>query len=250
MFRYAPVLVVLLVAGAALAQDEVEQVTGVAGESLDTRRATQDELDEWAAERTTLRQRWETAEAQVDYLEERVTLERERLRALVAAGDEFARRLEESARLEANLEDTLLAVIGRLDAVVAADLPFLQVERTRRLETVRRELGDPAATPADKLRRVLEALLIETGYGGALELEQERIQIGGEELTCDLLHVGRLALFWLTPDETRGGLWDPATRRWTELDGGELESVRRAVHMATRRRAVGVQKLPLGRVGS
>ena len=157
---------------------------------------------------------------------------------------------EESRLLEASLEDTLLGVLRRLDRAVAQDPPFLELERTHRLSTVRRELGDPAATPADKLRRVLEALLIETGYGGIMELHQERISVGGEELTCELLNVGRLALFWLTPDEKRGGVWNPATRAYEELDGGELESVRRAAQMASRRRAVGVQKLPLGRVGS
>jgi len=241
---------VMLVATALVAQDPAAEVTSVAGESQDTRRATQHELDDWASERAALKARWDSAQAQVEYLEERAQLERDRLIALEAAGDELARRLEESQRLEASLEDTLLSILGRLDDAVARDLPFLADERDRRLSTVRRELGDPAATPADKLRRVLEALLIETRYGGALEVYQDRVALADEELTCDLLYVGRLGLFWLTPDEARGGVWNPAADRFDELDGGELESVRRAVQMATRRRAVGVQPLPLGRVGS
>lgn len=233
-----------------MAQETTRQVTGVAEQSLSTRRATQNELDDWASERVALKQRWDIAQAQVEYLKERVALERERLIALEAAGLELARRLEESRRLESSLEDTLLSIIGRLDQSIARDLPFLIDERTRRLATVRRELGDPAASPADKLRRVLEALLIETRYGGALEVYQDRITVNGDNLTCDMLHVGRLGLFWLTPDEVRGGVWNPATSCFDDLTGNELKSVRRAVQMATRRRAVGVQLLPLGRVGS
>lgn len=240
----------LLVAASVPAQDPAQEITREAGQSQDTRRATQQELDDWAGERASLEARWENAQAQVAYLEERAQLERDRLAALTAAGDELARRLEESRRLEASLEDTLLSILGHLDTAVAGDLPFLAEERHTRLRTVRRELGDPAATPADKLRRVLEALLIETRYGGAMEVYQERITVAGEELTCDLLYVGRLGLFWLTPDEVRGGAWNPATAGFGELDGDELESVRHAVQMAQRRRPVGVQNLPLGRVGS
>ncbi|MEZ4389034.1 MAG: DUF3450 domain-containing protein [Candidatus Krumholzibacteriia bacterium] len=234
----------------ALGQDAADRVAQVADQSQDTRRATQQELDRWAVERADLKARWDAAAAQVAYLEERARLERDRLAALDAAGDELARRLEESQRLTSSLEDTLLAILGRLDRTVAADLPFLAGERTARLDHVRRELGDPAASPAEKLRRVLEALLIETGYGGALEVDQQRIAVGDEELLCDLLSVGRLGLFWLTPDEARGGAWDPAARRYVELVGAEREAVRRAMQMATRRRPVGVQPLPLGKVGS
>ena len=272
----ALVLAVTLVAVATVAQDTAEQnpadrVVEVAQDAQQTRQQTQDRLDDWAAERAALQQRWEAAEAQVAYLEQRAQLERDRLAALEAAGDELARRLDESQRLEASLEDTLLAVLGRLERAVAHDLPFLPDERSRRLETVRRELGDPAASPADKLRRVLEAVLIETRYGGALEVYQDRITLGGqageatgeatgdaagdatggdEELSVDVLTVGRLGLFWLTPDMRRGGRWDPAGQAYVELDGDALEAIRRAVEMATRRRPVGVQELPLGKVGS
>jgi hypothetical protein len=232
----------------ALAQDPAEETAATAGEALDTRLDSQEQLDDWAAERAELRRRWETAQAQVAYLEERVALERQRLTALEAAGDELARRLEESQRLESSLEDTLLVILQRLDEAVAADLPFLPDERTNRLATVRRELGDPGADSADKLRRVLEVVLIEAQYGGALEVYQDRITVAGEDLTCDLLYVGRLGLFWLTPDMTRGGTWDPAAGVYTELTGRELDAVRRAVEMATRRRAAGVLALPLGKV--
>lgn len=230
------------------AADPAARITATAAEVLATERATQERLDDWAAERTALQARWDAARAQVRYLEERTALQRQRVEALEAAGDELARRLEESQRLETSLEDTLLAVLGRLDEAVRHDLPFLAEERAQRLESVRRELGDPTATAADKLRRVLEAVLIEARYGGVFEVYQDRIAVTGEDLTADLLFVGRLGLFWLTPDAARGGVWNPAQRTFVELRGGELEAVRRASEMANRRRPAGVQALPLGRI--
>ncbi len=237
---------------AALAQDDpaarAEQAEQAATEAVQTRAAAQQDLDDWAAERAELQARWDAAAAQVEYLDQRAALERERVAALEAAGQELARRLEESRRLEASLEDTLLVILGDLEDLVAHDLPFLPQERAERLQRVRRELSDPAATPADKLRRTLEAVLIEARYGGTLEVSQDRITVGGEELTCDLLMVGRLGLFWLTPDRARGGAWDPAQQAFTERDGEALDSIRRAVDMATRRRPAGVLPLPLGTV--
>jgi len=245
----------LLASTAAVAQDTARQTQDpasetvqTAGEALDTRRQSQQQLDNWAAEREQLQQRWRAAEAQVQYLEERTALERDRLAALQAAGDELARRLEESQRLESSLEDTLLVILRDLDTAVAADLPFLPEERARRLRSVRAELSDPAADSADKLRRVLEAVLIEARYGGALEVYQDRIDVAGEEVTADLLYVGRLALYWLTPDRTRGGAWDTVDQAFVPLEGDDLDAVRRAAEMATRRRAPGVLALPLGEV--
>jgi len=238
----------LLACLTAAAQDPARETEQAAGEALDARRDSQEQLDGWATERAALKLRWQAAEAQVAYLEERAALERERLAALEAAGDELARRLEESQRLESSLEDTLLVILRDLETAVTDDLPFLPEERDRRLVSVRRELSDPAADSADKLRRVLEAVLVEARYGGALEVYQDRITVAGEELTCDLLYVGRLGLFWLTPDMTRGGSWDTAGNAFVELDGSDLDAIRHASEMATRRRAPGVLALPLGTV--
>ncbi len=249
MLAQAAVLAAVMLNGAtAPAQDPAARITETAQATITTERATQERLDDWATERAALQARWDAAEAQVRYLEERAALQRQRVASLEAAGDELVRRLTEAQRLETSLEDTLLVILGRLEAAVSADLPLLQNERERRLASVRRDLGDPAASGADKLRRVLEAVLIEARYGGVFELYQDRIRVGDEELTSDLIHVGRLGLFWLTPDAARGGAWDPAGERFVELDGRELDAVRRAAEMATRRRPAGVLALPLGGV--
>ncbi len=246
-FVRGAMLVLLLTAGTAQAQSAADEVTETTTQALETRQSSQAQLDEWAAERAALKTRWDVAKAQVTYLEQRAALERERVLALEAAGDELARRLEESQRLEASLEDNLLVILGRLEEAVADDLPFLAAEREQRLTSVRGELSDPGASASDKLRRVLEALLIEARYGGVFEVYQGRIEVAGEELTSDLLHVGRLGLFWLTPDQARGGTWDPETRAFIELEGRDLDALLRAGEMATRRRPVGVLGLPLGR---
>jgi hypothetical protein len=216
--------------------------------SLATDQAAQERVEEWAAERSALQARHRQLENDLAFLERRVARERTTAEALAAKVAEYERRLVESERLTESLEDTLSVLVERLGAAVADDLPFLPSERRDRLAMLDRELGNPDAPAAEKLRRVLEAYQVEAGYGGTVEIATATLTHRGEEIRADVLRVGRLALFWTTPDHSRVGAWDPAAGDWRELQGGERRAVLRAMDMAARLRPVEVIGLPLGRI--
>lgn len=216
--------------------------------SVATDQATQEQVEEWAAERSALQARHRQLETDLAFLERRVARERTTAEALAAKVAEYERRLVESERLTESLEDTLSVLVERLAEVVADDLPFLPVERRDRLALLERELGNPDTPAADKLRRVLEAYQVEAGYGGTVEVATATVTVQGEEIRADVLRLGRLALFWTTPDHSRVGAWDPAAGDWQELGGGERRAVLRAMDMAARLRPVEVLGLPVGRI--
>jgi predicted RNase H-like nuclease (RuvC/YqgF family) len=213
-----------------------------------TDQAAQEGVEAWAAERSALQARYRQLENDLGFLERRVARERTTTEALAAKVAEYERRLVESERLTESLEDTLSVLVERLADAVADDLPFLPAERRNRLELLERELGSPDTPAAEKLRRVLEAYQVEAGYGGTVEIDTATLTIQGEEVRADVLRVGRLALFWATPDRSRVGVWDPAAGEWTELGGGESRAVLRAMDMAARLRPVEVIGLPVGRI--
>jgi hypothetical protein len=225
-----------------------EQVQESLQEAIDTRQATQEQQDAWEVEQAELTARYRELQANVAYLEERREAEQGRLEALQDRNRELERRLEESDRLQESLEDTLRAVLLDLGDAVRSDLPFLPGERTRRLRSVREELLQPDTPAAEKLRRVLEALQVEAQYGGTVEVYRDRIVAAGDSLHADVLRLGRLALFWRTPDEKRYGTYDLEDRAWVELPGRNHRALRRAMEMATRLRPVEVIGLPLGEV--
>lgn len=225
--------------------DEVQDSVDAA---IQTRQNTQHEQDEWEAERIRLVARYRSAQASIGYLEERRITEQARLDALQDRIAELRRRVDESDRLESSLEDTLRTVLRRLAASVAHDLPFLTEERSLRLASLRRELVRSDVAGAEKLRRLLEALQIEAQYGGTVEVYQDRITIAGESVHTDILRLGRLSLFWLTPDGRRAGRYDEAINQWVELPGKYRRSIRRAMEMATRMRPTVIVELPIGRV--
>lgn len=246
-------LLVLLLAVAARAQspaanqqagDVQETVTG----TLELQKQTQQKRDAWAQERADLTARFRAAKANVEYLVARREVDERKLAALEANVATMERNLSESLRLEASVQDTLDAITTRLAGVVERDLPFLKQEREARIAALRAELARPDVTSAEKLRRLLEVLQVEAGYGNGLELTQEQIEVNGERIFVDLLRVGRLSLFWRTSDGKRVGEYDCGAGRWTELPSRHSRAIRDAMEMASRMRPVEIIALPLGRI--
>jgi len=230
------------------AQDDAEKVRKTVDGTVTIEQETQGQLDSWAEEKAALLARYETAKASVAYLEQRVALEKKEVDALETAIADLRRRLDESDRLNASLQDTLNAVVGELDEWIQRDLPFLAEERQDRIQALKDEMAKPDVTGAEKLRRVLEALQIEANYGGTVEVHQDRITVAGETLFVDLLRIGRISVFWRTPDGQRTGEFDRATGAWVELPSKYARNIGMAMEMASRMRPVELVALPLGRI--
>lgn len=248
-----PVAAALLLA--ALAQPAAAQppatpdsLAATVGRTIESAKKTQAELDGWSQERKDLERRYRAAKAAADWYGDQVAREDEKQAALDASIAELERRMVESTRLQAVIQDTLNVVLGRLENAVAGDLPFLAAERQDRLQNLRLTMAQPDVEPAEKLRHLLEALLIEAQYGNSVEVEPQTIQVAGKETHADILRIGRLALFWRSPDGKRVGTWDPATNAWVELPGRHNRVIARAMEMAARTRPIDLVSLPLGRI--
>lgn len=246
----AAALLLALLAGPAAAQPPAspDSLAATVGRTIEAAKKTQTELDGWSQERKDLERRFRAAQAAADWYGTQVAREQEKQAALDAAISELERRMVESTRLQAVIQDTLNVVLSRLEGAVAGDLPFLASERQERLKNLRLTMAQPDVEPAEKLRHLLEALLIEAQYGNSVEVEPQTIMVAGRETHADILRIGRLALFWRSPDGKRVGTWDPATGAWTELPGKHNRVIARAMEMAARTRPIDLVSLPLGRI--
>lgn len=250
--RITTLLVVAVAAVVALNTVPRAQEAPKLGETVDktvgTQQATQKKQDDWATEQAALLNRYRTAKANVEYLEKRESFEQSEVSALEANILELERRLLESTRLNESLQDTLNAVVGRLEEFVADDIPFLTEERSARVGSLKEEIARPDVTGAEKLRRVLEALQVEANYGNTVEVYQEQVQVGGETIFADMLRIGRVSVFWRTPDGKRVGEYDRASGTWIELDEKYTRPINLTVEMATRIRPTEIVDLPIGRI--
>jgi hypothetical protein len=239
----------VLAAGPLRSQD-AKQLSDTVNQTVETHQQTQKKQDAWAEEKADFAARYRSARAQVDYLEKRKAFEEKELKALDDGIAELERRMVESVRLNDSLEDSLNAVMGRLENWLSHDVPFLMEERTARLAGVRETIAKPDVTGAEKLRRVLEALQVEANYGNVVDVSQERLKIGNEEIQADVIRVGRVSVFWRSPDGKRVGEYDRGAGRWIELDSKYARAIGDTREMVLRLRSTRVIALPLGRIQS
>jgi len=232
-----------------LAQEsDAGQARRATDQAIATRQQTQLQNDAWSDEKDALVARYRTAKANVAWLGKRKTEQLARVEAVEARVAELDRRLDEADRLADSMQDTLQVIFDRLEQSVRHSPPFLPTERQARLVSLSGELVRPDVAAGEKLRRLLEALQVEAGYAASVEVYQDQIEVAGVALHADILRVGRVALFWRTPDGDRVGTYDQAGHQWTELSGRENRNIALAMEMATRMRPVQISDLPLGRI--
>ena len=243
----ATALAAAAMAPAARSQDAAK-LSDTVQKTVETHQQTQKKQQDWATEQADLTARLRSARAQVDFFEQKKALEEKEVAALDKGIAELERRMVESVRLNESLLDTLNAVMGRLEGFVESDLPFLMHERRTRIANVKDALARPDYTGAEKLRRVLEALQVEANYGSVAEVYQEKIMVNDEEVYADMVRIGRVSVYWLTPDGERVGEFDRAQNKWVELDHKYVRQINQTREMALRLLSVEVVMLPLGRI--
>jgi hypothetical protein len=80
-------------------------------------------------------------------------------------------------------------------------------------------LDDGGITVAEKFRKVFEAYQVENEYGRTIEAYRDTVTIEGQAREVDLLRIGRIGLYYLTPDGGRAAAWDPIAGGWVALGG-------------------------------
>lgn len=132
-----------------------------------------------------------------------------------------------------------------LTLFVEQDIPFLWQERQLRLAELNRLLDNPNISVADKYRRILEAYQIETEYGDTIETWQAQLPLSDADKTVQLIRVGRVALYYLTPDRNHAGYWDNSSRTWLDLPATWLSKVKQAYEVADNKTVPTLLALPL-----
>ncbi|MBZ9556573.1 MULTISPECIES: DUF3450 domain-containing protein [unclassified Modicisalibacter] len=163
------------------------------------------------------------------------------------------RAVSQLADAEERLPVLTRQLVGRLQTLVDADMPFLRGERQARIESLQQMLDDGELSAADKLDRVLAAWRTELDYGREVDAwhgrlyQPEQGDAGASEASraVDYLRVGRLGWYYLTPDGDRGGVWQADAHRWQPLDGGALREVRKGLRIARDERAPALLDLPV-----
>ncbi len=202
----------------------------------------------WTDEQTKMASRHTALQQEMTRLETRLTRLERLLRLEQEKQEESLRKKAESDRIRNELSSYLESVLSSLEAQTKQDLPFLTGERQARTDALKALLVDPAESPAEKFRRVFEALLIEAEYGNTVETVQKNIDLDGKQTLVDLFRLGRVSLFFLSMDKEKAGYFDRTANKWKTLPKSENDAMETAIAMARLERTVDLVKLPLGRI--
>ncbi|WP_240454184.1 DUF3450 domain-containing protein [Halomonas sp. NO4] len=167
--------------------------------------------------------------------------------------DRLAERLESREAALNALENTREALPGlkralveRLARWIERDLPFLVESREARVASLEQSLSDPELSEADQLERILGAWRTELDYGRELDAWRGYLGREGERRReVDFLRLGRVGLYYLTPDGREGGVWLADARQWASLDEAERREVRTGLRIARDQRAPELLTLPV-----
>lgn len=238
----ALLLVPVLARGATTAEEVHETMSGAVASEARAQAA----YNRWSDEKAGVADEIRDMKAMDDWLEfqnEKYVKYIKKQHAVIA---ELERRKKEAKLIRMQLEPFLETVVARLEEFVEQDLPFLPEERRQRIAFLHSSLDDYHLSLSEKLRRVFEALLVETEYGRNVATTTQELDLDGTATQVTVFRLGRTALFYQAADGTSAGVWDRQAGAWKPLDQGVVRTLRRATEMAERKRAVELLELPIG----
>lgn len=253
-YALAICLIAVLVAGfffpgfQAVAGTETGKLQKQVIEIINEQRRTQVKEDTWEKEKAKLVSSRHILLSEKEGLEKnRDSLDKQlKIQHLIIA--EAKRKIEEAELIRANLHSYLESIIEQLEEGIKRDLPFLLEERNARILSIKELLSRPDKTDAEKYRRVMEALQIETVYGRTVEVYSDSIDFNEQSVLVDILRLGRLSLFCRTPDKKKVAHYDQIAKKWVLLPANKWHEVGKAIEMAGHERTSDLAKLPIGRI--
>ena len=123
-------------------------------------------------------------------------------------------------------------MLAKLEAFVAADMPFLQEERSARMGRLKSVMGDSSQTAASRYNLIMEAYQIENEIGRTLDSYEGVVLDGDEELKVEYLRIGRLALIYKTADGGILRIYNRDTGEFEDLPKSFMPEVVRGIRIA------------------
>lgn len=172
--------------------------------------------------------------------------------------DSLQAQIDSIEETEQAMLPLLNVMVSQISDFVESDVPFLLDERQKRVTKLISLLDRADVSVAEKYRQILEAYLIEVGYGRTIEAYSGTLDSSGQENSPDqensparlakhvnFLRIGRIAFYYQNLHGQGGGLWLPSEGKWQSLDSEQNMVVRKAIQIAQQQRVPELLPLPV-----
>ncbi|MCB1741813.1 MAG: DUF3450 domain-containing protein [Gammaproteobacteria bacterium] len=158
--------------------------------------------------------------------------------------DELRTQLDELEHTREGVVPLMLEMLERLKTLVGLR-PFDQDARQSRLAAIERSLRDPTVELAEQYRQLIGGYLAELEYATSLGVERSELELDGGPRQVDLVRIGLLALYYLSLDGQRVGLWRDDGQAFVPLSPRSAVLIERARRLALEQTAPSLLMLPL-----
>jgi len=141
-------------------------------------------------------------------------------------------------------------MIDTLEKFVDLDVPMNIDARKERIQGLRDVMKNSNVSVSEQFRLVLEAYEIEANYGTIFAAYQGELDLGGQKITVDFLHMGRIAFVAQSLDMKNSWVWNNESRSWDKLGDEYAKSITDGIRMARNQLTKDLTKLPVFAAGA
>jgi len=239
-------LVWSLIVPSTVSAADVDQVTKVGEERAEEGKGAQIRIDKLGDEASDIGGEYKQVLKVVDGLEVYNGLLQRQVDNQGLEIAALADSISKVSLIERQIVPLMVEMLDSLEGIIRADVPFLQTERSERLERLRDMMERSDVSAAEKFRRIVEAYEIENEYGRTIEAYKGSLEIAGKNREVDFLRIGRLALMYQTVGGHQSGAWNQANRAWEVLPPEQYKhEVAKGLRVARKQIAPDLLVLPI-----
>ncbi|MFT6154434.1 MAG: hypothetical protein ACJA0E_000058 [Bermanella sp.] len=163
-------------------------------------------------------------------------------------------QLQELASLDRQIKDIIITkqqvlpllreMVQTLEQFIKLDLPFRLTDRLTSVDKLSQLLGSSSASISEKYRRVMELYQAENDNNYDLAVYRDTVTFNEEELSVQVLRIGRSNLYFQTMDANVSAIWNQQTKKWDLLDNKYKLNIRKAMRIASKKSAPELLELP------
>lgn len=239
------IVVTLMMTPAYSQQDKLEPVVEKASSINESARQSQLTIDEISDDMQERLQQYKRIMKEIDGLKVYTAQIEQQINSQENEKREINNSIDQVSYVERQITPLMLRMIDSLETFVELDVPFLQTERSERLQQLNDLMERANVDVSEKFRRVMEAYQIEADYGRNIEAYTAEHNINGQQQDITFLRIGRVALIYKTRDGQHLGIWNQEERSWQELDSKHLPAVEEAIRIARKQLAPDLLMMPL-----
>ena len=224
----------------------LQSVYKVRGDTHAAARVSQQKIDRLADQTQELLQQYRVENQQIDSLRVYNEQLEKLIKSQVTEKVKLQREIDSVTVIEREILPLMQRMVDMIAQVIEADVPFLLEERRERVSKLRDLMIRSDVTVAEKYRLIIEAYTIENSYGHTIEAYQAPLNFDGDGVRdVDFLRIGRVALFYQTPDRDVSGAWDVDAGAWVEVDNDYAGAIAQGFKVARKQAPPNLLLLPI-----